>query len=179
LLTAEISDESPGQGAVLDRLLDLVLVTALRQVFSTANEHAPTWYSAREDPVASRAIELIHHHPAHPWSVASLADACGVSRATLARRFTRAAAQTPMAFLAGWRLAIAADLLSDPQLTLGAVAARVGYADAFALSAAFKRAYAIAPSEYRRRSMTSGDASPVGPSSAGASAQTLRPPGLR
>lgn len=150
LLAAEISRDAPGQAAVLDRLLDLLLVTALRKVFSTTTDHAPAWYTAQNDPVIGRAIQLMQHHPAHPWSVATLADACAVSRATLARRFTQVVGEPPKSFLTGWRLALAADLLVDPQTTLESAAVRVGYANAFALSTAFKRVYGVAPTEYRR-----------------------------
>lgn len=154
LLASEISHDSPGQTAVLDRLLDLLLVTSLREVFSAATDHAPTWYAAREDPVTGRAVQLMHHNPAHPWSVATLAEACGVSRATLARRFTDLVGEPPMTFLTSWRLALAADLLADPDATIGSVATRVGYANAFALSAAFKRVHGMAPTEFRRQAMT-------------------------
>ena len=154
ILASEISHDSPGQSAVLDRLLDLILVTSLRRVLSAAEEHAPAWFTAQNDPVAGRAIQLMHHHPEHPWTVASLADACGVSRATLARRFDALVGEPPLAFLTRWRLDVAADLLAQPDSTIASVAARVGYANAFALSAAFKRVRGIAPTEYRRRTRT-------------------------
>lgn len=153
LLSIEVSRDVPGQSAVLDRLLDLLLVSSLREVFSVQTEHAPRWYAARRDPVVGRAVELIHHNPAHPWSVASLADACGVSRATLARRFFESVGEPPMTFLTSWRLALAADLLADPDATIGSVATHVGYTNAFALSAAFKRLHGVAPTEYRRREL--------------------------
>lgn len=153
LLASEISQDSLGQAAVLDRLLDLVLVTGLREVFSATTADAPNWYRAQQDAVVGRAIALIHQHPAHPWSVGTLAEACRVSRATLARRFTELVGEPPLTFLTGWRLAVAADLLADSDSTIGSVAARVGYNDAFALSAAFKRIYGIAPSQYRRQAM--------------------------
>ncbi|MDM7829857.1 AraC family transcriptional regulator [Cellulomonas edaphi] len=155
LLAAEVSRDAPGQEAVLDRLLDLLLVTCLRHVFADSAATAPAWFSAGRDPVVGRAVQLIHHHPAHPWSLASLAAACGVSRATLARRFTRLVGEPPMSFLTGWRLAVAADLLAEGDATVGSVAQRVGYASAFALSTAFKRLHGVAPSEYRRRSAAS------------------------
>jgi len=154
LLASEISHDSPGQAAVVDRLLDLLLVTSLRRVFSAATDHAPAWYAAQNDPIAGRAIQLMHHHPAHPWSVASLAAACRVSRATLARRFTALVGEPPMSFLTSWRLAVAADLLTDPSSTIGSAATQVGYTNAFALSAAFKRVYGIAPTQYRRQAKT-------------------------
>ena len=69
----------------------------------------------------------------------------GMSRATLARRFTELVGEPPMQFLTGWRLALAADLLRDPDTTLAAVARRVGYSTPFALSTAFKRARGVSP----------------------------------
>ncbi|MEO6955642.1 MAG: AraC family transcriptional regulator [Antricoccus sp.] len=153
LLASEISHDSPGQAAVLDRLLDLVLVTGLREVFCSTTADAPNWYRAQQDPVVGRAIGLMHQHPAQPWSVGILAEACGVSRATFARRFTELVGEPPLTFLTGWRLAVAADLLADSDSTIGSVATRVGYNDAFALSTAFKRIYGIAPSQYRRQAI--------------------------
>ncbi len=148
LLASEISRDAPGQAAVLDRLLDLLLVTCLRQVFEGSD--APAWYAAQDDPVIGKAVRLMHHNPAHPWTVAGLATACGVSRAAFARRFTQVVGEPPLTFLTGWRLALAADLLASPDATVGSVAAQVGYANAFALSAAFKRVHGVSPAHYRR-----------------------------
>ncbi len=88
-----------------------------------------------------------------------------------------------MAYLANWRLAVAADLLRDPGLTVAAVARRVGYGDAFALSTAFKRVRGLTPQEHRRLAASAeaggaaGEAEdgaagdvPAGPSSAARSA---------
>ena len=72
-----------------------------------------------------------------------------MSRAALARRFTDLVGEPPMAFLTEWRLSLAADLLRDPDQTLAAVAQRVGYSSAFALSTAFKRSRGISPREHR------------------------------
>lgn len=151
LLAEEVERDEPGQEAVLDRLLDLLLVTALRAWFARPEAAAPAWYAASADPVVGRALALLHHNPAHPWTVATLAAATDVSRATLARRFTDVVGEPPMAFLTGWRLALAADLLRDPDTTIGAVARQVGYGSPFALSTAFKRARGISPREHRAR----------------------------
>jgi AraC-like DNA-binding protein len=88
--------------------------------------------------------------PAHPWTVASLASSCGMSRAAFARRFGDLVGEPPLSFLTGWRIALAADLLVGSDTTLGSVASQVGYGNAFALSAAFKRMRGISPTEYRR-----------------------------
>ncbi|GAA1018036.1 AraC family transcriptional regulator [Acrocarpospora pleiomorpha] len=147
LLEREIVKDGPGQEAVLDRLLDLLLITTLRGWF--ARSDAPLWFQAMSDPVVGRALRLLHAEPARPWTVASLAAAVGVSRAALARSFTPLVGQSPMAYLAEWRLTLAADLLREGEATVGAVAAKVGYGSAFALSTAFKRVRGVSPQEHR------------------------------
>ncbi|UGY94399.1 AraC family transcriptional regulator [Streptomyces gobiensis] len=149
LLAAEISKDEPGQELVLDRLLDLLLVSVLRTWLATPGSGAPAWYRAQSDPVVGPALRLLHDNPAHPWTVASLALKVGVSRAGLARHFTALIGEPPMAYLAGWRLTLAADLLCEPDSTVATVARRVGYSSAFALSAAFKRVRGMSPQEYR------------------------------
>ena len=67
--------------------------------------------------MVGHALRLLHHNPAHPWTVAELARETGVSRAALARRFTELVGEPPMAFLTGWRIALAADLLLEPGAT--------------------------------------------------------------
>ncbi len=149
LLGAEIGKDEPGQEAVLDRLLDLLLIAVLRAWFARPGARAPGWYAASADPVVGPALRLLHHEPGRPWTVAALAAETGVSRALLARRFSELVGEPPMAFLAGWRLALAADLLRDPQTTLAAVARQVGYGSPYALSTAFKRVRGVSPREHR------------------------------
>ena len=149
LTVAEVERDDPGQQAVLDRLLDLLLLTALREWFARPDVEPPAWYRALGDPVVGRALRLLHEEPARPWTVAALAAEAGVSRATFARRFTELLGQPPMAYLTAWRLSLAADLLARSDATVDAVARQVGYGSAFALSVAFKRVHGTRPSELR------------------------------
>ncbi|GAA0909455.1 AraC family transcriptional regulator [Virgisporangium ochraceum] len=149
LLNAELVKNEPGQEAVLDRLLDLLLIAVLRAWLARPDAGSPGWYTAHTDPVVGPALRMIHNNPAHPWTVASLAAGSGVSRAALARRFTDLVGEPPMKFLTGWRLALAADQLREPDATLGSVARKVGYGSAFALSAAFKREHGVSPQRHR------------------------------
>ncbi|WP_063795109.1 AraC family transcriptional regulator [Kitasatospora sp. MBT66] len=150
LLATEVTRAEPGQEVVLDRLLDLLVVGVLRSWLAAPDGAAPGWLRAQADEVVGPALRLLHDDPARPWTVAALATEVGVSRAGLARRFTALVGEPPMAYLANWRLAVAADLLRDPGLTVAAVARRVGYGDAFALSTAFKRVRGLTPQEHRR-----------------------------
>jgi AraC-like DNA-binding protein len=149
LLDEELSRDAPGQEALLDRLLDLLLTAVLRAWFSRPEAEVPGWYRAQSDPLVGPALRLLHDDPAHPWTVAALAGRTGTSRAALARRFTELVGEPPVAYLTGLRLALAADLLREPDATVGAVARRVGYGSGFALSAAFKRERGISPQEHR------------------------------
>ncbi len=151
LLAGEMGKEQPGQEAILDRLLDLLLISALRAWFSRPEAEAPGWYLAHGDPLVGPALSLIYKDPAHAWTVAELARQVGTSRAVLARRFTDLVGEPPMSFLTGWRLALAADLLRKPNVTIADVAYEVGYASPYALSTAFKRAHGISPKDYRAR----------------------------
>ena len=134
---------------MLDRLLDLLLISVLRSWFDRPEAEAPAWYRAHGDPVVGQALRLLHENPDYPWTVASLAEKIGLSRAALARTFTNLVGAPPMTYLTEWRLTIAADLLRQPEATLDAVSHQVGYSNGFALSTAFKRVRGVSPQEYR------------------------------
>jgi AraC-like DNA-binding protein len=151
LLADEITKDEPGQEAVLDRLLDLLLIAVLRTWFARPEAEPPAWYRAHSDPVVGHALRLLQNDPARPWTVATLAAETGVSRPALARRFSELVGEPPIRFLTGWRLALAADLLREPDATIGSVAAQVGYGSSFALSTAFKREHGISPEQHRAR----------------------------
>lgn len=153
LLAAEVAVDAPGQQVVLDRLLDWMLVCALREWFDRPGGEPPAWYAAHRDPVIGHALRLLHAEPAAPWTVSSLADRTGVSRATLAKRFADLAGEPPLTYLTRWRMTLAADLLAGREVvTIAEVARAVGYSDAFGFSAAFKRIRGVNPSEFRRTS---------------------------
>jgi len=149
LLAAEVLRDDVGQDAVLDRLLDLLLIDAVRTHFARDGQAAPGWYRARHDPVVAQAVRLLQESPAEAWTVGALATQARVSRATLARRFAEVVGQPPMEFLTEWRLTLAADLILDPRETVASVARTVGYSSPYALSAAFKRVRGISPHQHR------------------------------
>lgn len=150
LLAAEMQIEAPGQRALLDRLLDVLLISTLRTWFAGRQDDAPGWFRAQHDPVVGQALSLLHQDVAHPWTVEALAARVGVSRAALGRRFTALLGEPPMSYLASWRLALAADLLVSSDATISTIARHVGYSTPFSLSAAFKRVHGVSPHQYRQ-----------------------------
>ncbi|RNL84580.1 AraC family transcriptional regulator [Halostreptopolyspora alba] len=151
LLAAELTNDEPGQQVVLDRMLDVALAATLRAWFDRPEARTPGWYRAQSDPVVGTALRLMHDAPAERWSVAKLAANAGASRATFARRFSALVGEPPMSYLAGWRIAVAGDLLRTTDATVESIARQVGYANAFALSVAFKRHRGVSPTGYRAR----------------------------
>ncbi|GAA1481160.1 AraC family transcriptional regulator [Gordonia sinesedis] len=148
MMAVEMLREAPAQDAVLNRVLDLLLISCLRRAMES--DSAPAWYRAHADPVVGHALRLLHNNIDERWTVQSLAAQVGVSRAVLARRFTELVGEPPMSYLTSWRLSTAADLLADGDETLTSIARRVGYGTAFALSTAFKRERGVSPAEFRR-----------------------------
>ncbi|RAK34641.1 AraC-like DNA-binding protein [Actinoplanes lutulentus] len=149
LLYAEMDRDEPGQQVVLDRLLDLALIAALRGWFARPAADPPGWYRAHGDPCVGHALRAIHEEPSRQWTVAGLAAATGVSRAAFARRFTTLVGQPPMTYLTHWRLDLAAASLRDTEATVSSIARQVGYANAFALTVAFKRVRGTTPQRFR------------------------------
>ncbi|MCE6994154.1 AraC family transcriptional regulator [Saccharothrix sp. S26] len=149
LLAAELEHPRLGSDALVPALLDALLLYLLRTWF-TGREHATGWAAALNDPVTATALHHIHRDPAHPWTVAGLAAASGLSRAPFAKRFTALVGRPPLTYLTWWRMTTAARLLRETDAPLATIAGRVGYSSEFAFAAAFKRAHGTAPGRYRR-----------------------------
>lgn len=149
VLVQELQVEAPGQRALLDRLVDVLLIATLRAWFAARADAAPGWFRAQQDPAVARALALLHQDVARAWTVEALSGEVGLSRATLGRRFAQVLGEAPMSYLTGWRLALAADRLRAGDATIAAVARQVGYGTPFSFSTAFKRAYGLSPQQYR------------------------------
>lgn len=149
-LGSQLCADRPGRQIVLDRLLDWLLVCTLRDWFDQPGAEPPGWYRALSDDTVGPVLRAMHDAPDGPWTLASLAALVGVSRTTLAKRFTELVGEPPLTYLTEWRMTLAADMLAESTATVAAVARRLGYADAFGFSAAFNRVHGVSPSEHRR-----------------------------
>jgi len=142
VLSRELAASEPGQQTVLDRLLDILLILAIRTSFTT---------SSSADPRLSAALQAIHDDAARAWTVPELAAVSGLSRAAFARSFQRALGQPPMQYVTTWRMTLARDYLRTGQPTLAQVAERTGYASPYAFAAAFRRHHGQPPGLWRQQ----------------------------
>ena len=148
-LGGEITTNAPAQGSVVDRMLDVLLVHAVRAWAAEHPGRATGWLAAGTDSLVAPMLELMHDSPAEAWTLETFAARLHVSRATLASRFRDVVGEPPMTYLTNWRMLLASELLADPNLTTAQVAGQVGYGGPFALSAAFKRRFGLSPTAYR------------------------------
>ncbi len=138
---------------MLDRLLDILLVLAIRTSFRQSTT-APRWYRASADPRLNAALQAIHEDAGRPWSVPELAEISGLSRAAFARTFRDALGQTPMQYLTDWRMTPARDYLRNGELGLAKIANVICYGSPYAFAAAFRRHHGDPPGAWRQRELT-------------------------
>lgn len=148
LVGDEASEARSGRDLVLTRLVEVLLIEALRA--STSSDAPPGLLLGLSDARLAPAIRQLHAHLTHPWTVAQLAKLAGLSRSTFFERFTRTVGLSPMEYLLAWRMAVARDLLRRHDLAIAEIAERVGYASASTFSTAFTRHVGLPPSRYAR-----------------------------
>ncbi|WP_140630559.1 AraC family transcriptional regulator [Methylibium rhizosphaerae] len=148
LVREESLERRPGRELVLTRLVEILLIEALR---TAPGEQAPAGLlRAMADKRLAAAFRLMHGDPARAWTVEQLARKSALSRSAFFDRFTRAVGMPPMEYLLSWRMALAKRLLRREGLAIGQVAERVGYGSASTFSTAFSRHVGQAPSRYAR-----------------------------
>lgn len=150
LLVQLVMDECRAQRSardiVLERLLELLLIEALRSI--VLGSACPGVMSGLADERVAAVIRAIHARPEHSWTGAELAKAAALSRSTFFVRFRETVGLAPMDYLLTWRMALAKKLLRDKNMAVFEVAERVGYRSASAFSVAFTRYTGIAPVKY-------------------------------
>jgi AraC-like DNA-binding protein len=148
LVGEEASERRAGRELVLTRLVEVLLIDALR---ATPGEDAPPGLlRGLADARLAPAIRQMHSQLTRSWTVALLARTAGLSRSAFFERFTRTVGLPPMEYLLAWRMAVAKDLLRRKDLGLGQVAERVGYGSASTFSTAFSRHVGRPPGRYAR-----------------------------
>ena len=145
----ESSEQRSGRDLVLTRLMEVLLVEALRA--APGDGAPPGLLQGLADARLAIAIRHMHGNPARPWTVAQLAKKAALSRSSFFERFTRAVGVPPMEYLLAWRMAVAKDLLRGNELGVAEVAERVGYGSASTFSTAFSRYVGRSPSRYARQ----------------------------
>jgi AraC-like DNA-binding protein len=148
---AESRQRRSGAQSVLLRLSEVLFIEVVRRYLDSLAEDRTGWLAGLRDPIAGRALALLHDRPTAPWTLEQLAKDIGVSRSALADRFAHVVGQPPMRYLARWRMQLASRLLADGAAKVSAVALDVGYQSEAAFSRAFKDIVGVSPATWRNR----------------------------
>jgi len=148
LVSDETYAQRPARELVIERLLEVLLIEALRCGEETAS--ASGLARGLADQRLAAALRALHARPGHAWTMAELAHEAALSRSAFFARFTRVVGLAPMKYLQTWRMALAKRLLREHELGMDQVAERVGYGSASTFSVAFARHAGIPPARYAR-----------------------------
>jgi len=148
LVRDETREQRPAREVILTRLLEVLLIEALRS--ATGTNASPGLVRGLSDGRLAAALRGMHEHPTRAWTVAELAKEAALSRSTFFERFNRAVGIAPMEYLLTWRMALAKDLLRRNESRVAEIAQRVGYSSASTFSVAFTRHVGRPPTQYAR-----------------------------
>jgi AraC-like DNA-binding protein len=140
----------PGNAAMLGRLTELMFVEILRQYMQQLPAEHGGWLAGLNEAHVGKALRLMHANPSQNWTVKQLAREVGMSRSALAERFTQLIGESPMRYLAGWRMQLAKQMLRDGASSVAEVSACVGYESEAAFNRAFKRCAGSPPAAWRK-----------------------------
>jgi len=149
-LLIEAGDVQPGAALMVSRLIDLVVIRALRSWI----HQGPTsgWLGGLSDARIANALKAIHEHPMQRWSIEALAAIAGMSRSSFCERFAALVGRSPLRYHNEWRLTLARDLLASRSARVGEIGLSIGYESEAAFSRAYKALFGHSPrDDYRLR----------------------------
>lgn len=147
----EADGSNAGSDLVHAKLAELLFIETLRRYITSLPTDEIGWLAGARDSTIGQALALLHKDPAHPWTISSLARKVGLSRTRLSERFRHFLAESPMAYLARWRLKLAAEILQSSEDSIAEVAMAVGYGSEAGFNRAFKREFNCPPAQFRRK----------------------------
>ena len=149
LLFAETEQLRCGHRLLADRLFEVLLIQLLRWLLDHPADGGmqPGLLAGLAHPKLARALTRLHEQPGANWSLATMAQAAGMSRSAFAAEFRVALGVTPGAYLLAWRVSLAQGLLRRG-LQVRQISDQLGYASPAAFTRAFAQAVGTAPREW-------------------------------
>ncbi|MFK7920873.1 MAG: helix-turn-helix domain-containing protein [Bacteroidia bacterium] len=106
--------------------------------------------AAIQDERISLVLKGIHSSVQQDWTLVQLAKIAGMSRTSFANRFKSLTGVTPFNYITQWRLLKAKELLEESNLSVGEIAAQVGYQSEAAFNRVFKKRVSQTPLKFRQ-----------------------------
>lgn len=153
IMANEISRTTFGTGFIVERLLEVLCAEAVRAHIETIPQHEIGWFRGIKDPIVGRALKAIHSNPSADWSVQLLSQEVSMSPSRFAARFSDSLGDSPMAYVAKWRMNIACRKLIASSIRIEQLATEVGYESVAAFNRAFKKHVGLPPAAWRKREL--------------------------
>jgi AraC-like DNA-binding protein len=147
---AHTTNSEAGADATLTKLSAVLFAETLRRYVRELPDGETGWLAGTRDTAVGKALTLLHHRHAHPWTVAELAQETGLSRTVLSERFRHFLGEPPMTYLTRWRLRLGARGLAATSHSVAEIATEAGYESEASFNRAFKRHYGLPPAQYRK-----------------------------
>lgn len=142
-LMIEAGDVQPGGSLMISRLIDLVVIRALRTWVQLGQSSG--WLGGLSDARIARSLKAIHEEPMQRWSIDALASSAGMSRSSFCERFTALVGRSPLRYQNEWRLRLAREMLAKRDARVGDIGLRIGYESEAAFSRAYKEFFGHSP----------------------------------
>lgn len=151
IMTSEVERTTFGSGFIVERLLEVLCAEAVRAHIEATPWQEAGWFRGIKDPIVGLALKAIHSRPAENWTVQRLAHEGSISPSRFAARFSESIGDSPMAYVAKWRMNIACRKLSASNIRVEQLAVEVGYESVAAFNRAFKKHIGLPPAAWRKR----------------------------
>lgn len=152
-LFKEAFDSKCGRMPMIDRLCDIVIIQALRELLNS-KEVPHGMLAGLAHPELTSVITHIHAQPEYPWSLETMAELVFMSRSKFADLFRDVVGETPGEYLNDWRMNVAKNALMKGN-TVSVVAQQVGYENGSALARAFRKKNGVSPKAWQQQNAIS------------------------
>ncbi len=149
LLFEEAFEQRCGRVALVERLLEVVMIQVLRQLMENGEVNGGL-LSGLAHPRLRNALVAMHETPAKEWTLEELAGVAGMSRSVFATNFRETVGVTPGQYLQGWRVRLTQKALRRGR-PLKMIATEVGYGSEAALSRAFRAQTGLSPRGWKKQ----------------------------
>lgn len=148
LLREEFRADRPARNAIVEHLLQVLLIEAFRS--SSPPKASFGLLNGLADKRIGPSLRSMHATPDYAWTVPELANKAGLSRSAFFTRFSRVVGLAPMGYLQNWRMTIAKHMLCAGLMSIAEVSSRTGYGSSSAFSTAFSRHVGTSPAQFAK-----------------------------
>jgi AraC-like DNA-binding protein len=149
----EAAHGGAGSAAIVTCLARRLVTTLVREAWPAADEIESAGVCSQQDRLG-KIVDLLKKDPARDYSLDSLADAAGMSRTVFHRLFTQTYGSSPLAMLRELRLKRAEELLTQTDMPIKTITARLGYRSRSHFWKLFRDAHGVDPEQFRQQGRT-------------------------